>query len=75
LLNKVLGWPGGGSQASGAGPALSQGIWGTVISLALVLVTYYVVLRGFLGRFRHRLFQPLRPFGRRRHWSRALERT
>jgi AAT family amino acid transporter len=58
LLNKVLGWPGGGSQASGAGPALSQGIWGTLISLALVLVTYYVVLRGFLGDFGIAYFSP-----------------
>lgn len=58
LLTKVIGWPKELDQALPSGVALSRGIAGTILALVLMLVVYYLVFRGFLGRLGIAYFSP-----------------
>lgn len=58
LLTKVIGWPKQPEQALPSGAAISRGILGTIIALVLMLVVYYLVFRGFLGRLGIAYFSP-----------------
>lgn len=58
FITKVLGWPADADQPLPTGQAVSRGIWGTVLSLALMLFLYYVVFWSFIGKYGIAYFSP-----------------
>ncbi len=58
LITKVLGWPADSQKPLPAAQAITRGIWGTVLSVALMLVIYYIIFWSILGRLGIAYFSP-----------------
>lgn len=58
LLSKVFGWPAPSEGEVSAAKAVSTGIAGTVLALALMFFIYYVVFWTFIGRLGVAYFSP-----------------